>query len=101
MDYVCTVAFVDQTWTGLGRKKQCIVRLWPWPASHGENGMNAVNNNSTQQVTRTHIGVESGGTEGTRPSSEKFRCPPRFGNEGAQIRCLFRFLGYFGVRSAT
>ena len=36
---------------------------------------------------------------GTRPRSEKFRRGrlPRFENKMAQIRCLFRFLGYFGV----
>ena len=49
------------------------------------------------------MGVESGGDGGTRPRSEEVRRgrPSRFENEVAQIRCLFRFLVYFGGRLDT
>ena len=49
------------------------------------------------------MGVESGGNGGRIPRSEKLGgdATPRFENEVAQIRCLFRFVGYFGGRLAT
>ena len=44
------------------------------------------------------MGVEIGGTEGTRLRSEKVRRgrPTRFENEVAQIRCLSDFKGILG-----
>ena len=41
---------------------------------------------------------KAGGRRGRVPRSAKFRGrPPRFENKRDQIRCLFQFLGYFGV----
>ena len=59
-------------------------------------------------TTMSGMIVESGGGGG---EGRRGRVPPvtnlggdvssRFENEVAQIRCLFRFLGYFGGRSAA
>ena len=52
--------------------------------------------------TDTH-GRRKRGDGGCVPGSEKLGggCPPRFENEVARIRCLFRFLEYFGGRLTT
>ena len=48
------------------------------------------------------MGVKSGGGEASPPVTNLGgNAPSRFENEVAQIRCIFRFLRYFGGRLAT